>query len=189
MEEECRDKLRWDVHKIAKSTPDTMIRALAQKASELQLQVPLELPGPIQTATPTLVDSPHHSNPSSDSLAGGVLPPILGPIDRIASLRANIRIKRQGLSVGDLLDEDVRFLRGSLDRDRHHLGHELATLQAYISARKLEESKKQQMRNLLQKVLQSVQAEEDVECLKTVELSLVYLHAEIIRLTNILQED
>jgi hypothetical protein len=163
IEQDCMDKLRWSVDRVASASDEEMIQAL----TTFDKQLP---PPPPQS------DSPR---PMSPPIATGIT-------HIVERLRESIRMKTSCITSDDLLTEDEDLLRSSIDTDKQTLQNELDTLRDQIDEKRIEETKKTKILNLLQTVVQSVGGTDDVLHLKEVVVQLAAIKAAIKRLKKLI---
>ena len=169
IEQDCMDKLKWSVERVARSSDDEMIQALSLSESS--------------NTTPTRRAPPPHT----------IVPiPTIVPVQTkrcevhlVERLREAINMKTVCIASDDLLDEDTEFLRASLDRDNKSLKNALAALMNQIDCQRVQETKKCKIRTLLHHVVNSVGGVDDVAHLKEVDRQLVVIKENIQELRRI----
>jgi len=168
IEQDCMDKLGWAVDRVANSSDEEMISALFQFDRLSTSVIPIK-PCP-RTEKAPIVSSPMavHS----------------GDLSIIARIRDSIRLKTLCLSSDDLLIEDATFLQKSIVRDNQTLTDELNSIRDQLDKKRVTESKKFKIRNLLQKVVHSVGGAADMEHLKEVDLQIIVIKEDIKRLNE-----
>lgn len=171
IEQDCMDILGWGVDRVANSTDNEMLDALS-KFKRIPPCVPPKIPSlqSVQGDNPTVLPTVAYKSDNS-------------MIDR---LRDSIRLKTLCISSDDLLVEDVTLLQTSIERDNHTLTNELNSIRDQLDKKRLTESKKYKIRNLLQKVVHSVGDASDVAHLKEVDVQLSTIKEDIKRLNQAL---
>ena len=101
-------------------------------------------------------------------------------------LRESIRMKTSCITSDDLLMEDENLLQSSIDTDKQTLKNELNALRDQIDEKRIEETKKTKILNLLQNVVESVGGVDDVQHLKEVLVKLASIKATIKRLQKLI---
>jgi hypothetical protein len=163
IEQDCMDNLKWSVERVARSSDDEMIQALAhfessntahnRRASTHQNVVPI----------PTML-------------------PVLNKkceLHLVERLRDAINMKTVCIASNDLMDEDTACLRASLDRDNQSLENALSVLMDQMNCQRIQETKKCKIRTLLHHVVNSVGGVDDVAHLKEVDRQLVEIKENI----------
>jgi hypothetical protein len=171
-EQECMDKLHWDVDRVANASDEEMVYALNmfyKKAGKQSAAVPPP-PPPQSLSAPS---SPPTNTRKSD-------------VHIVGRLRDSIRMKTLCISSDDILAEDIDLLRTSIDSDNQLLKQELNSIRDQLDLKRTEETKKYKIRSLLQKVVHSVGADADIAHLKEVDVQLTMIKENIKRMNNII---
>ena len=154
------DKLRWSVDRVADASDEEMIHALTM--FDKQSPEPVSARPPPSQATKT---------------------PSTHIVDR---LRESIRMKMYCVDSEDLLPEDADLLGTSIESDKQTLKNELNILRDQIDMKRMEETKKMKILNLLQTVVQSVGGVQDVSHLKEVTSQLATIKSSIKQLKQLI---
>ena len=147
------EKLHWSVEQVAESSEREMLDALSATTIVK-----------IKSKPPTAVHPPPSPGPHT-----------------VDTLRSSIRLKKQCMTSGTILEEDVDRLRMSTEASERMLQSELVALRAQLAQKQDEDTKKQTVRNLLLSVVPSC---EDVEHLKILEEQITQIHGDIHHLTT-----
>jgi hypothetical protein len=169
IEQDCRDKLKWSVEQVARSSDDEMIQALSACESSY-------------TAQNRRVSPQHNVVPTS------IMPPVQTKtcdVHLVERLRESINMKTVCIASDDLMEEDNKFLLASLDRDNKSLKTALDAIMDQIDVQRIQETKKCKIRSLLHHVVNSVGGMDDVVHLKEVDRQLVVIKENIQGLRNI----
>ena len=158
IEQDCMDKLHWNVERVALSSDDEMIQALAKFES---------------------LDTPA-SSPER------ILPTKPSEIHLVERLRDVITMKTVCIASNDLLDEDADFLRVSIDRDTQTLKSAMASLMDQVDCQRIQENKKCKIRTLLQTVVNSVGGTDDAIHLKEVDRQILVIKENIQEMRRII---
>ena len=157
------DKLRWSVDRVADASDEEMIQALTMFDKQSTEPVSAR-PPPSQAICPTKTPSTHI-------------------VDR---LRESIRMKMYCVDSEDLLPEDADLLGTSIESDKQTLKNKLNILRDQIDMKRMEETKKMKILNLLQTVVQSVGGVQDVSHLKEVTSQLATIKSSIKQLKQLI---
>jgi hypothetical protein len=158
IEQDCMDKLRWSVDRVADASDEEMIQALTMFDKQSTEPVSARPPCPTKTPSTHIVDR----------------------------LRESIRMKMYCLDSEDLLPEDADLLGTSIESDKQTLKNELNILRDQIDMKRMEETKKMKILNLLQTVVQSVGGVQDVSHLKEVTSQLATIKSSIKQLKQLI---
>ena len=161
IEQDCMDKLRWTVDRVAAASDEEMIQALTMFDKQ---------------TLPPRPDSPRPMTPPAKTCSTHI----------VERLRESIRMKTSCITSDDLLMEDEDLLRSSIDTDKQTLKNELNVLRDQIDEKRIEETKKNKILNLLQAVVQSVGGVDDVLHLKEVVVQLAAIKATTKRLKKLI---
>ena len=188
IEQDCMDRLGWDVSRVAAATEEEMVRALSEHDRGRGARV--RSPSPV-AVSPLLLPPSVHASPRVAELPRAAACP--GPTDpeirRVHSLRESLRMKSAYLQSVEVLDDDMGRLRESVHRTHQQLAVVLAALRKRLAAVRAEEHQKRQLHALLAHVVQSVGDDDDRTHLHSVHTRLTALGEEGERLVVALGPD
>jgi hypothetical protein len=193
IEQDCLDKLGWDLVRVANATEDEMIRSLTHFETQHTVSPAMSPSRPVDTSwnsTPTpSIGTLDLSAISVFAPSSPTIPPRTKTTEShiVIRLRESIRLKTLCVSADDILTEDYMRVKASLDRDEQCLKTELDAIRDEIDVYRISEAKRSKIQQVLQKVIQSVGGQEDRLHLQEVDSHLIQLKERIHSLNALLE--
>jgi len=168
IEQDCMDKLGWDIHQVAVSSDEDMIRALCEHEN-------------IEKQTTTISEhtydaDTHHVN-KSDSVS---------ELNMVRTIRNHILQKNEFLTSGQCMPDDAEILKSSILEDQEYMENLVSRLKVILESKMMEHTKRSKLYNLLRKLSINTVGSKDTEHMKTLEKVLRKLSSDIDELKSVI---
>ena len=165
IEQDCMDKLGWDINRVAVTSEDEMVRALCdyEKSNTFVHDTPKKLP----------TNSDTHM--TSD-------------IDMVRTIRNHIRQKTDFLSSGQCMPDDAEILKSSIVEDQENIENMVTRLKSQLDSKLTEQNKRLKLYTLLRKLSINKTSKQDVKHMKSLEKVLDVLSGDIDELKTIIMD-